>query len=150
MAFDLKEINFRTVSDPKGFVEECDAVYAARVTKAADEIIKNRKNSPIVLLSGPSGSGKTTTARKISEELERRGVHAHYVGMDDYFKTVDPASSPRTPEGDIDLESPLCLDMELLNEHFTMLAAGERIYIPKYEFSRQMRVCLRIQRSRPF
>ena len=29
--------------------------------------------------------------------------------------------------------------MELLNEHFTMLARGERIYVPKYEFSRQMR-----------
>ena len=107
MAFDLKEINFRTVADPKGFIEECDDVYASRVKDAA-------------------------------EELERRGVHAYYVGMDDYFKSVDPATAPRTPEGDIDLESPLCLDMELLNEHFTMLAAGERIYIPKYEFSRQM------------
>ena len=94
----------------------------------------------VTSIIGASGSGKTTTARKISEELERRGVHAYYVGMDDYFKSVDPATAPRTPEGDIDLESPLCLDMELLNEHFTMLAAGERIYIPKYEFSRQMRV----------
>ena len=140
MAFDLKEINFRTVADPKGFIEECDDVYASRVKDAAEKIIENSRISPIVLMSGPSGSGKTTTARKISEELERRGVHAYYVGMDDYFKSVDPATAPRTPEGDIDLESPLCLDMELLNEHFNMLAAGERIYIPKYEFSRQMRV----------
>ena len=136
MAYDLKDINFRTVSDPKGFIAECDEVYAKRVETAA----ANRKNSPIVLLSGPSGSGKTTTARKISEELERRGVHAHYVGMDDYFLTVDPATAPRTPEGDIDYESPLCLDMELLNEHFSMLAEGKRIFVPKYEFSRQMRV----------
>ena len=30
MAFDLKEINFRTVADPKGFIEECDDVYARR------------------------------------------------------------------------------------------------------------------------
>ena len=140
MAFDLKEINFRTVADPKGFIEECDDVYASRVKDAAEKIIENSRISPIVLMSGPSGSGKTTTARKISEELERRGVHAYYVGMDDYFKSVDPATAPRTPEGDIDLESPLCLDMELLNEHFNMLAAGERIYVPKYEFSRQMRV----------
>ena len=34
MAFDLKEINFRTVADPKGFIEECDDVYASRVTAA--------------------------------------------------------------------------------------------------------------------
>ena len=140
MAYDLKDINFRTVSDPKGFIAECDEVYAKRVETAADMIIENSRRSPIVLLSGPSGSGKTTTARKISEELERRGVHAHYVGMDDYFLTVDPATAPRTPEGDIDFESPLCLDMELLNEHFSMLAEGKRIFVPKYEFSRQMRV----------
>ena len=113
MAYDLKDINFRTVSDPKGFIDECDGVYAKRVETAADMIIENSRRSPIVLLSGPSGSGKTTTARKISEALERRGVRAHYVGMDDYFRTVDPATAPRTPEGDIDFESPLCLDMEL-------------------------------------
>lgn len=140
MAYDLKDINFRTVSDPKGFIDECDEVYARRVETAADMIIENSLRSPIVLLSGPSGSGKTTTARKISEALDRRGVHAHYVGMDDYFQTVDPATAPRTPEGDIDFESPLCLDMELLNEHFSMLAEGKRIFVPKYEFSRQMRV----------
>lgn len=140
MAYDLKDINFRTVADPKGFIEECDAVYAKRVETAAYMIIENSRRSPIVLLSGPSGSGKTTTARKISEELERRGVHAHYVGMDDYFLTVDPKTAPRTPEGDIDFESPLCMDMELLNEHFSMLADGKRIFVPKYEFSRQMRV----------
>lgn len=140
MAYDLNDINFRTVSDPKGFIAECDEVYAKRVETAADMIIENRQRSPIVLLSGPSGSGKTTTARKISEALERRGVHAHYVGMDDYFRTVDPATAPRTPEGDIDFESPLCLDMELLNEHFSMLAEGKRIFVPKYEFSRRMRI----------
>ena len=140
MAYDLKDINFRTVSDPKGFIDECDGVYAKRVETAADMIIENSRRSPIVLLSGPSGSGKTTTARKISEALERRGVRAHYVGMDDYFRTVDPATAPRTPEGDIDFESPLCLDMELLNDHFSMLAEGKRIYVPKYEFSRRMRV----------
>ena len=140
MAYDLKDINFRTVSDPKGFIDECDEVYAKRVETAADMIIENSRRSPIVLLSGPSGSGKTTTARKISEALERRGVHAHYVGMDDYFQTVDPVTAPRTPEGDIDFESPLCLDMELLNEHFSMLAEGKHIFVPKYEFSRQMRV----------
>ena len=30
--------------------------------------------------------------------------------------------------------------MELLNEHFTKLSKGERIFVPKYEFSRRMRI----------
>lgn len=140
MAYQLNDINFKTIADPKGFVEESDAAYAAKVAAAAENIIANRAKSPIVLLSDPSGSGKTTTAMKIAEELKRRGVGTHYVSMDNYFNTLDPATVPRTETGEMDLESPLCLDMELLNRHFTMLARGERIFVPKYEFSRKMRI----------
>lgn len=139
MAYDLSEINLRTVSDPKGFMEESDEKYRRMVEQAADKIIENRRSSPIVLLSGPSGSGKTTTSMKVAEALNRRGIGTHYVAMDDYFKTVD-ADTPRTASGELDLESPLCMDMELLNRHFTMLASGERIFVPKYEFSRRMRI----------
>lgn len=138
--YDLKEINFRTVQDPKGFCEECEAEYEDKLSKAAEKIVKNKKNSPIILLSGPSGSGKTTTAMKISEKLEKeKGIRTHYVSMDDYFLTVSPETTPRTAEGDYDLESPLCLDMDLLNDHFTRLAKGEKVYIPRYVFSRQTR-----------
>ena len=140
MAYQLNDINYRTVADPRGMSEEADANYAGLVKQAAEKIAENKKNSPIVLLSGPSGSGKTTTAMKIAEALEEKGIGSHYVAMDDYFNTVDPATTPRTPEGDYDLESPLCLDMELLNRHFTQLARGERVYVPKYEFSRRMRI----------
>lgn len=139
MAYNLKDINFRTVSDPKGLIEECEENYRLNVEKTAELIIANRKESPIVLLSGPSGSGKTTTAMKIAEQLNKRGVGTHSVPMDEYFKTIDPATVPRTPDGEMDLESPLCMDLELMNEHFDMLAKGERIDVPKYEFSRRMR-----------
>ena len=138
MSYSLKQINYKTVSDPKGFIEESDEEYSWKIKIATEKILKNLGKSPIVLLSGPSGSGKTTTAMKISEELNRRGVGTHYVGMDDYFKTVDQ-TTPRTPEGTYDLESPLCLDMDLLNQHFTKLSRGERIFVPKYEFALQMR-----------
>ena len=140
MVFELKEINYRTVADPKGFVEECDDIYNRRIGKAADMIIKNMSRSPIVLLSGPSGSGKTTTALRIRDELKHRGVNSHSISMDNYFVTVDPKTVPRTPEGNIDLESPKCMDMELLNHHFTLLSQNKRIFVPKYEFSRQMRI----------
>ena len=140
MAYRLEDINYRTVADPKGMIEEADDLYARRIEDAAKQILENKKNSPIILLSGPSGSGKTTTAMKISEALERHGVYTHYVGMDDYYNTITPDTVPRTPEGEMDLESPLCLDMALMNQHFTDLSEGKRIYVPKYEFSRQMRI----------
>jgi len=139
MAYQLQEINKRIQSDVTEFLAECDQNYADRVSLAADRILSNLEHSPIVLLSGPSGSGKTTTALKIAEELRRRGVNSHAVAMDNYFVTLNPRTAPRTPEGNIDLESPLCMDMDLLSAHFTALSKGEEILIPKYEFARQMR-----------
>ena len=139
MAYQLQEINKRIQTDVQEFLAECDQAYAQRVSLAADKILSNLEKSPIVLLSGPSGSGKTTTALKIAEELQRRGVVSHAVSMDNYFKTMNRRTAPRTPEGDIDYESPLCLDMDLLDEHFSALSRGEEILIPKFEFARQMR-----------
>ena len=146
MAYQLQEINRRIQNDVTEFLAECDENYAQRVSLAADKILSNLEASPIVLLSGPSGSGKTTTAMKIAEELQRRGVNTHAVAMDNYFKTTNPKTAPRTPEGALDFESPLCLDMELLDRHFTALTQGEEILIPKYEFIRQMRNDSRVLR----
>ena len=139
MAYQLQEINRRIQSDVGAFLAECDESYAQRVSLAADKILSNLEHSPIVLLSGPSGSGKTTTAMKIAEELQRRGVNSHAVAMDNYFKSLNRKTAPRTPEGDIDYESPLCLDMELLDQHFSALSRGEEILVPRFEFARQMR-----------
>ncbi len=139
MAYQIQEINRRIKLDVTEFLADCDEHYAQRVSLAADKILSNLERSPIVLLSGPSGSGKTTTAVKIANELKRRGVNSHPVAMDNYFRTVDPATAPRTPEGDLDYESPLCLDMPLMTQHFEALGRGEEILIPKYEFTRKMR-----------
>ena len=139
MAYSLKEINEAIRHDPKGFVEECDASYNKKIEKAARQIAENRSRSRIVLLSGPSGSGKTTTAKKIEAKLEEMGIRSHAIAMDNYFQTVDPETAPRNREGQIDYESPFCLDMDLLNRHFAMLDRGEKIHIPKFEFARQMR-----------
>ena len=139
MAYQLDEINSRIKADPVAFMQDCDNAYAKRISDAADRIVAHMSVSPIVLLSGPSGSGKTTTALKLEEELRSRGVMTHTVSMDNYFLGMYHKSTPRTPEGDIDLESPLCLDMELLDETFTRLSKGEEVIIPHFEFARQMR-----------
>ena len=139
MAYQLEEINRRLKEDPAGFVAECDGVYQKRLETAAERILERMKESPIVLLSGPSGSGKTTTALKLEQELERRGVQTHTISMDNYFKTLNRKTAPRNAEGDIDYESPRLLDMDLLDETFTRLSRGEWVIVPKFEFARQMR-----------
>ena len=139
MAYQLTEINQKIQADPKAFLAECDANYQKRLEDAADRVIAGMAESPVVLLSGPSGSGKTTTALKLEQELERRGINTHTISMDNYFKTLNRRTAPRTPEGDIDYESPLLLDMDLLDDTFTKLSRGEWVVVPKFEFARQMR-----------
>ena len=139
MPYSLTQLNEAIRSDPRAFVEECDAAFAKKVENAAKKIADHRTESRIILLSGPSGSGKTTTALKIEDQLDHMGIETHTVSMDNYFNTVDPETAPRNREGAIDFESPFCLDVDLLNRHFAMLDRGETIHVPKYEFARQMR-----------
>lgn len=139
MTYQLKEINRRIKEDVKGFLEECDARYQEQIDRAADTILHRLDQSPIVLLSGPSGSGKTTSALKIEQALEKQGVETHTVSMDNYFRALNPKTAPRTPDGSIDYESPQCLDMELLDDHFARLSAGEEVLVPHFEFGRQIR-----------
>ena len=89
MAYQLAEINRRAAADPAEFLAQCDREFQSKVSAAADKIVSRLSMSPIVLLSGPSGSGKTTTALKIEEELEKRGVNTHTISLDNYFKTLD-------------------------------------------------------------
>ena len=138
MAFQLEEINLMA-KNPEEFMALSDERFNRKVDAAADAIIANRQRSPIVLLSGPSGSGKTTSSLKLREALLKKGIRTHTISMDDYFANRDEEHSPRTKTGEYDLESPLCMDMELLHEHFVALAKGETVLIPKFDFVRQMR-----------
>ena len=139
MPYSLTRINEAIRRDPAGFAAECDAAFAKKVETAAKKIAEHRGESRVVLLSGPSGSGKTTTALKIEEQLDHKGIETHTISMDNYFNTIDPATAPRNRAGEIDYESPFCLDIDLLNRHFALLDRGNTIHVPKYEFARQMR-----------
>ena len=139
MKCSISELNRKISQNPRELVAECENRYQSYIVKAADQIIENMKNSPVVLLSGPSGSGKTTTAYKLEHELEKRGVVSHTISMDDYFHDVDIRRAPELPDGAIDFEHPNCVDMELLNEHFALLKAGKEIHVPKFLFARQKR-----------
>jgi len=140
LSYDLNTINAALQTDPKAFVEACDARYWDKVVEAADLIEQNIETSPIVLLSGPSGSGKTTTALKLEFELRRRGIGTYAVSLDRYFKTLDFQTAPKTPEGGVDYESPKLLDMKLLDEHFNMLNDYREILVPYFGFTQQRRL----------
>ena len=95
------------------------------------------KNKQLVLLAGPSGSGKTTTARMIIESIQAKGKKAVYLSMDDWFRTKSEYEVPKTEDGKLDFESPICVDIDLLNEDLTALLNGYTVELPKYDFVNQ-------------
>jgi len=138
-SYDLNYINRMTREDPQTLIAESDARYEGSIRSAAELVAARMKQSPVVMLSGPSGSGKTTTAGKLRDALTAMGIRTHTISMDDYYRSQREPDYPRTPEGEPDLESPLCLDIPLLNRHIELLEQGKEILIPHFIFSRQMR-----------
>ena len=137
MAYLLRKINQRATENPVKFLRECDEFYENQLKDGAQRIIDHSAVSPIVFVSGPSGSGKTTTALKLEQLVEARGAETHIVALDNYFRTVNPVSYPKTADGSYDYESPQCLDMELLAAHFEAIDRGEPIEVPRYNFKAQ-------------
>ncbi|MFR5782560.1 MAG: hypothetical protein ACLUEK_12390 [Oscillospiraceae bacterium] len=92
MAFSLKEINYRTVADPSGFMAECDARYAAKIRGAADMSRTSGR--------APSSCSPPLRQRQDDHGPEDRGrahearrAHPHQHG---HFRTVDlTARAPR-------------------------------------------------------
>ena len=135
----IAEINDRAVCDPEGFARECEAIFNRKVDEVAAMISERLTNSRVVFLSGPSGSGKTTTAKKICDALEGIGIHAHTVSLDRYFIEPSLEKASRPFGGELDLESPHRLDLELLVNHFRMLDNGEEVIVPHFSFKMQAR-----------
>ena len=137
MRLEFSEIIARLNSDPAEYVAECDALYHSRVEEAADVVAARLQESKVVLLAGPSSSGKTTTAGLVRDALNRRGIFAHMVSLDDYYRPKHDPDFPTTRRGDPDLEAPEALDLDLLSQHLDLLDKGSEILIPHFDFKRQ-------------
>lgn len=133
--YTLKYINHRAECDAEAFVNDCEEQYHRQLHLVADQIAANCKRKPVVLLNGPSSSGKTTTNDRLGRILELAGIHAHMISMDDYYRTSGTYDIPFDEENGVnDLESPECMDLDLLRDHLTRLVAGEEIMVPRFDF----------------
>ena len=133
--YTLKYINHRAECDAEAFVNDCEDHYHRQLHLVADQIAANCKRNPVVLLNGPSSSGKTTTNDRLGRILELAGIHTHMISMDDYYRTSGTYDIPFDEENGVnDLESPECMDLDLLRDHLTRLVAGEEIMVPRFDF----------------
>lgn len=136
--FSIREMNERAKT-PEAFIADCERAYDQHIMKAARHILSVADARPLVLLSGPSGSGKTTTAQRIEHLLDGWGHETHTVSMDNYYYRRKDGVMPLDDDGNPDLESPLCIDIPLLKSHLALIAAGEAVEMPTFDFANQRR-----------
>ncbi|WP_066890938.1 nucleoside kinase [Clostridium nigeriense] len=111
----------------------CEALHEKKIAQIAD-MIKERKETKVVLIAGPSSSGKTTFANRLSVQLRVNGYVPIPISLDDYF--VDRDKTPRDENGEYDFESIYSLDLELFNSHLSSLLKGEEVEIPNFNFKK--------------
>lgn len=140
MNFDLNDIAMRLSQDAPAAISGWEAYYHTQIAHTAEAVAENRRLSPVVLLSGPSGSSKTTTGTLLRNRLIAMEIPAHLISMDNYFLGIHAPGFPRLSNGELDFESPLCMDIPLLNQHFAALEHGEDIDVPIYDFPTSSRL----------
>ena len=139
MNIEVTRINEGICSDPSAYVKSVNEDYLYKLKMIADEIVQNRNEKPVILLSGPSGSGKTTTALMLEKILDEMGHETHTMSMDNYFCPLSEEEKRLAALGQVDLESPVRVDNKLLNEQIEAISRCEEIEIPKYNFKTSSR-----------
>lgn len=135
----VNEINKNINENRDEFIRKVENNYHNQLNNIAKKIMIDDHEKPVVLVSGPSGSGKTTSSLIIERRLTEAGHKAQTISLDNYFLSKDAKNMPIDEDGNIDLESPRRLDIELLHDHIKKLINREVINIPTFDFKTQMR-----------
>jgi len=124
--------------DISDFIKVAEALHEKNVARIADEILRRRATTRIVLVAGPSSSGKTTFAKRLAIQLRVNGFRVNTLSLDNYF--FELARTPKDDTGAPDFEHINSLDLELFNKHMNQLAAGEEVELPVFDFETKTRI----------
>lgn len=114
------------------FIKECEIGYFNQLGWLVDRIVNEKCR--VVLLAGPSGSGKTTTGLRLQSKLKEVGVSSLLLSMDNWYATRQNLKSIIDENGNIDYESPYCVDIDLFNQNLDSLLSGEIVNSPEFDF----------------
>ena len=114
------------------YIRVAEALHEKKIAEIADIISENINEKKLVLIAGPSSSGKTTFAGRLGIQLKVNGLKPVNISLDNYF--VDREKTPLDERGEYNFETIKAIDLELFNEHLTMLLAGNEVEIPTFNF----------------
>lgn len=128
----LEYINEQARLNPKEFVVNCEQRYNNIIDDIAKRILEETGRE-IVMLAGPSSAGKTTTARKLCENLNKKGIKTYVLSLDDFY--LNREDIPYLPDGTQDYETVYALDLQLFTECVNKLLMGETVKNPVFDFT---------------
>ena len=127
----IEYINEKAKVLPSKFIEKCEERYENIINTIAEKIIID-EGREIVMLAGPSSAGKTTTARKLCEKLNEKGVKTYVLSLDDFY--LNRADIPYLPDGTQDFETVDALDLDLFTKCVNELLSGKTVKNPIFDF----------------
>lgn len=134
----ISEINLKIKNSAEKFVLDSESAYSRQIEKCAEKIAEHKEFKPLVFLSGPSGSGKTTSAHRISDILKTDyHTDSAVISMDNYFRANSSENMPRLENGEIDLESPYCVNIPLFRKHMQYINECHEFEMPIFNFRKQ-------------
>lgn len=129
----LGELNdYISNSNSGNLIQLSEIMQDYKLLNIAEEIVLNKDDYKVILLSGPSSSGKTTTSMKLSLYLKSLGLNPTHLSMDDYFLERD--ETPLGPNGKPDFESLNALDIKLFDNQISKLLKGTKVTVPTFNF----------------
>lgn len=129
----IGELNdYITSNKPADIIQLSEIMQDYKLLSIAEQIVLNKEDYKIILLSGPSSSGKTTSAMKLSLYLKSLGLNPTHLSLDDYFH--ERAETPLGEDGKPDFESITAVDIKLFDSQISKLLKGTKVVVPKFNF----------------
>ena len=129
----IGELNdYITSNKPADIIQLSEIMQDYKLLSIAEQIVLNKEDYKIILLSGPSSSGKTTSAMKLSLYLKSLGLNPTHLSLDDYFH--ERAETPLGEDGKPDFKSITAVDIKLFDSQISKLLKGTKVVVPTFNF----------------
>lgn len=128
----IGELNDYITTNSGDLIQLSEIMQDYKLLNIAEEIVLNKDDYKIILLSGPSSSGKTTTSMKLSLYLKSLGLNPTHLSMDDYF--LEREETPLGANGKPDFESLKAIDIKLFDSQISKLLKEAKVTIPTFNF----------------
>ncbi len=117
------------------FIRINEALHDQSIAEIAQGVAQ--KGAKAVFVAGPSSSGKTTFSNRLCIHLRVLGLRPVLISLDDFY--LDRDLLPLEEDGMPDLEALSALDVPLLRQCVAGLLRGEKVMMPKFDFTTSKR-----------